>query len=71
MSNNISVGDTVQRIVDDGVGSNADRYTARVTSVDGSYATLEDGRWFDIHGQAHDIATPGKIHTDLLRKMFP
>ena len=66
----ISPGDTVQRIVADGVGTNQDRFTARVVTVEGSYASLEDGRWFDVNGEAHDIATPGKVHTDLLRKMF-
>ncbi|MFZ2530511.1 MAG: hypothetical protein WAX14_23140 [Rhodococcus sp. (in: high G+C Gram-positive bacteria)] len=70
MCEQLEVGDIVQRVAAAGVGTNQDRYTARVTAIDGIYAYLDNGRWFDVYGNGHDIDTPGKIHTGLLRKLY-
>lgn len=49
------VGAIITPRIDAGIGTNRDRYTARVEEVSEDKVRIVDARWYDINGVSHDL----------------
>jgi hypothetical protein len=50
----ISAGNLVTPMIDQGIGTNRDRWIGIVTDVHDDRAYVESVRWYDAYGNSHD-----------------
>lgn len=66
----LHIGDTVQLVLDAGVGTNADRWYGWIEASDDTHVFVRPDCWYDVHGVRHEMGSHVvKVHPLLLRSL--
>lgn len=69
--NPLRTGDTVQAVVDPGIGTNRERWFGWIESSDDTHVFVRLDCWYDIAGDRHDLrGAVVRVAPSILRRLY-